>query len=733
MTNKCALCEPAPLFLNGGRQKFLVTKFIDEKAFSFDAQEMSLDEVRDLVLTTTARDKYALPLLKLAKFGDKRTAKKCLRHNDNVEAITGVEVDYDGERVTFEDAVALIRAAGLFALVYTSRSHMAAAPRWRAVLPTSKDLPPPERARLVARVNGVLGGILARESFTLSQSYYFGKVGSNPDHRAIVIGGDFIDLRDDLDAGAIGKSGAVSNGSGGGGFTPPGDLVTDEALEKNIIDGTSYHPEMVSLSARYIMRGVGPEGVGGELRRLMETRPADVRDDRWRDNYNDIPRIVASGVGYAERKRAEAEGPPPVTEAETPPPVTETETPPPVTEAAEPTSAAAGEMSEYDRFILPYCEDVELAPSTPKPKPVAKPAPPHVETPAADDENDYYVSMVGQLATKVWGSKHRRMTMTGEWRFGTKTVNNKTGRWYDFENNTHGDFDDLVALAAGGAAAPTITATPHDFPAERSIPPRDFLYGRHILRGTTSCTAAVGGSGKSAKSIVEALAMATGKPLLGVAPREALRVLLINLEDDRNEMNRRIAAAMRHYGLTPADVGDRLTVIARGELTLKIAVQEHTGKVKPDAAAIKMLTDYVITNRFDVVSIDPLRKTHSVNENDNGAMGDMLECYEEITEAADCAIHLWHHNRKSGGGETTVESLRGASALVDSFRSVEIMETMTREVAKQFGIEERRRKIFFRSFSGKLNFAPPIDESDWFEIQSIDLDNGFDTATTSGS
>ena len=35
---------------------------------------------------------------------------------------------------------------------------------------------------MVARLNGVLGGILSAESFTLSQSYYYGSINHNPAH-----------------------------------------------------------------------------------------------------------------------------------------------------------------------------------------------------------------------------------------------------------------------------------------------------------------------------------------------------------------------------------------------------------------------------------------------------------------------------------------------------------------------------------------------------------------------
>jgi AAA domain len=76
-----------------------------------------------------------------------------------------------------------------------------------------------------------------------------------------------------------------------------------------------------------------------------------------------------------------------------------------------------------------------------------------------------------------------------------------------------------------------IIAAPHDFPEAREIPLWDFLYGKHLLRGTTSLTVAPGGTGKSSLAIVEALALAGGEPLLGAQVAMPRRVLLINLEE----------------------------------------------------------------------------------------------------------------------------------------------------------------------------------------------------------
>jgi hypothetical protein len=183
----------------------IVTRFPDRFGKTLSHTQMSLTELHDLVLAETARSKDQLPLLKLAKFGDVRSDNGSLRHNDNANEISGVELDYDGEVVAFEEAVATAERYHLQALLYTSPSHTPGKPRWRIVLPTSCNQPPHERAKLVARVNGAFGGIFSDESFVLSQAYYYGSVNSNPDHRAVVVEGDAIDLRNNLDAIARGK------------------------------------------------------------------------------------------------------------------------------------------------------------------------------------------------------------------------------------------------------------------------------------------------------------------------------------------------------------------------------------------------------------------------------------------------------------------------------------------------------------------------------------------------
>jgi AAA domain-containing protein/primase-like protein len=184
-----------------------ITRFEDETAQAMRKGEWSLPAWRDHILAENAKSKTATPWLKLAVFGDVRSAKGCLRHDANVLEISGVEVDYDDEVISFDVAVEVMRSAGVRCLLYTSASHSPATPRWRILVPLSKNHEKTSRAPMVGRINGLFNGSLAPESFVLSTSYHYGSVNGNPHHRVEVLDGQFINLMDRLHAGSIDKDG----------------------------------------------------------------------------------------------------------------------------------------------------------------------------------------------------------------------------------------------------------------------------------------------------------------------------------------------------------------------------------------------------------------------------------------------------------------------------------------------------------------------------------------------
>ena len=192
---------------SGLERPLKITRFPDTRARSKRVLRLSLRDLATRIPRRVASDKMALPLLKLGAFGSEPSRKGTLRHNANLRTIEGVEADYDGEAMSMAQAAARLDDAGIAALLYTSPSHRPDAPRWRVLCPTSRPLPPAERERLMARVNGALGGVLASESFVLSQTYFYGRIEGQAAPRVELVEGVPIDLAKHLDAVALDRRG----------------------------------------------------------------------------------------------------------------------------------------------------------------------------------------------------------------------------------------------------------------------------------------------------------------------------------------------------------------------------------------------------------------------------------------------------------------------------------------------------------------------------------------------
>lgn len=292
-----------------------------------------------------------------------------------------------------------------------------------------------------------------------------------------------------------------------------------------------------------------------------------------------------------------------------------------------------------------------------------------------------------------------------------------------YPDNRDGRFaapaDDLPNMAA--AAAAQITATPFEWCDPSKIPPREWLYGRHLIRKYVSATISPGGVGKSSLALVEALAMVSGKSLLGEPATDPLRVWYWNGEDPIDELQRRVMAIAVHYGLTSADFGGRLFINSGRDTEIVIARQNRDG-VTVAVPVVEAIKATIRENGIDLVVIDPFVSSHQVPENDNGAIDRVAKTWGAIAGTTNCAIELVHHSRKTNGAEVTVEDSRGGGSLVYATRSTRALNVMTKEEAEKAGVE--RRRSYFRADNGKGNLTAPPEGSTWFKLISVPLPNG---------
>jgi hypothetical protein len=303
--------------------------------------------------------------------------------------------------------------------------------------------------------------------------------------------------------------------------------------------------------------------------------------------------------------------------------------------------------------------------------------------------------------------------------FGADEIQRITGDAFD--NVEH--VPDLLELPApkpktngkhGPAAVLAIEPTPYLLPDEGLIPKRVWLHRHHYMRGVVTATVAPGGKGKTTLALHEAMEMVCS----------GLRVWYISGEDDKAEIDRRIAAHVHGRRITNETLGGRLFVDDKLSFPFKIAKSSKAG-TEFDEARLAAFEAAIQHRRIDVIIIDPFISFHYLQESDTGAMDALVKRLGEICHRQQCCIELSHHVRKPafGQSEITVYDARGAAAIVNAVRSCRVLNDMSQEEAERGGIKDDDRLRYLRIDSGKRNMAPP-EKAQWAELVSVQLANG---------
>ena len=265
--------------------------------------------------------------------------------------------------------------------------------------------------------------------------------------------------------------------------------------------------------------------------------------------------------------------------------------------------------------------------------------------------------------------------------------------------------------------------TPFEPVDAAKIPKRRWVYGHHYIRSYVSVVASAGGLGKSSMQMVEGVSVATGKALLGEPVHETCKVWIVNLEDPMEEMQRRMAAVMQHYGVKADDIRGRLFLDAGRELKMIFAKQSRDG-----LEVVEEIVEYMIKvindNDIGLVFIDPwVAALGQINENDNAAMNAAVGAVRAIADATDAAIVLTHHIRKQNGEDATIDSVRGAGSLIGAARAARVLNRVSMEEAMKLGVSESEARGIMRVDDGKNNLSLPADKATYRRMLGVQLPN----------
>ncbi len=260
------------------------------------------------------------------------------------------------------------------------------------------------------------------------------------------------------------------------------------------------------------------------------------------------------------------------------------------------------------------------------------------------------------------------------------------------------------------------------------LPQRRWLIGRSLLRGHVTILVAPPGVGKSTLSVARAVALATGRALTGETVHEQVKTWVYNVEDDADELKRRLGAVLLHGSIPFAEVRDRVALNSGADRPLLFATADRSGAVirHPDVDAC---IAEIKAHNIGCLIVDPFVETHEVDENANGEIKKVAALYREIARATNCAVLLVHHTAKppqgtSDGHAGNMNTARGASALVGVARVVQTLFAMSEKDAERFGIPDEERPLYVRLDDAKANLSLIDGEATWFRRVGVELANG---------
>jgi len=256
-----------------------------------------------------------------------------------------------------------------------------------------------------------------------------------------------------------------------------------------------------------------------------------------------------------------------------------------------------------------------------------------------------------------------------------------------------------------------------------ALPRRQWVYASTYIRKYVSVTASAGGIGKTSLATVEALAIATGRDLLGQPVKEQTNVWIINLEDPLEEMQLRLAAAMQHYSIGHQQIKDKLFMDAEDTIQMVMAAEGRDGLMQNDAL-LEFMSKRIKDLNIGCVIIDPFVSTHLVNENSNASVQAVVAMFRKLARDTAAAVHLVHHVRKGNGEDSTIDSVRGAGSLIGAARAARVINRLSEDKAIELGVPHDKARGIMRIDDGKANLAPPAQAALYARMEGVQIANG---------
>ena len=194
---------------------------------------------------------------------------------------------------------------------------------------------------------------------------------------------------------------------------------------------------------------------------------------------------------------------------------------------------------------------------------------------------------------------------------------------------------------------------------------------------------------------------------------------LVSLDDDRDELQRRIKAVLDYYGLNRAELKGWLFCA-----TPRLArLAQMKGNVRVVGPLEQQLRDAIKRRKPDLVSLDPFIKTHALEENDSGDMDFVCDLLAKFAIEFNIAVDSPHRVHKGRLTPGDTDSGRGSSGIRDAGRLIYTLTPMSEDEAKMHDIAPEERWSYVRLDGAKVNIAARSTKPTWFRLIGVSIGN----------
>jgi RecA-family ATPase len=256
--------------------------------------------------------------------------------------------------------------------------------------------------------------------------------------------------------------------------------------------------------------------------------------------------------------------------------------------------------------------------------------------------------------------------------------------------------------------------------AEKRVP-LDWIVDDLILAKKTMLLAGAGGAGKGHLWLQLVLAIATGQAFGSFAVGRARRVLILSLEDTRDDLRDRYQSAIDARWLAASSKAEAIPLLERNVMIVNLVgvkggflSEEFCDRVAAVAAR---------EGGFDLVLIDPMTRAVPQNEdvtlNSQEGAGVVLTRLDQIGTLTGSAVLCVHHSNKASrtklADALSVNAVSGSAQLTDLARMVLMVAELSPLDVLEYGLDPH--SSYCAMAVAKNNFAPrPKKISGWRRI-----------------